>query len=109
MVIFIMAMIVPYFVQAKLPIDKPSDILPGSGNEQPKDLAFKIITAILEVAGVIALLFVIVGGFKYIFSGANEELAESGKKTLLNAIIGVIVIVLSWTLVTIISKALGVK
>ena len=65
-----------------------------------------IINIILGFAGLIAVLFVIIGGFQYIFSGANEELAESGKKTLKNAVIGVVIIVLSFVIVNVVSSAL---
>lgn len=67
----------------------------------------KFIGFILPVAGLIAVLFVIIGGFQYIMSGADEEMAEKGKKTLKNAIIGVAIIVLSWVIVTVIAKTLA--
>lgn len=66
----------------------------------------KFIGLILPVAGLIAVLFVIIGGFQYVMSGADEEMAEKGKKTLKNAIIGVVIIVLSWVIVTVVSNAL---
>lgn len=72
----------------------------------PREFIISIINIILSVAGLLAVLFVIIGGFQYIFSGANEEWAESGKKTLKNAIIGVIIIVLSYVIVNVISRIL---
>lgn len=58
----------------------------------------------LEVAGAIAVLFVIIGGFWYITSAGNEEQAEKGQKTVTNAIIGVIVVVLSYVIITVIAN-----
>lgn len=60
----------------------------------------------MPVVGLIAVFFIIWGGFQYITSGANEELAESGKKTLRNGIIGLVVIILSYVIVTVITNAL---
>ncbi|MBX4186747.1 MAG: hypothetical protein KW802_00590 [Candidatus Doudnabacteria bacterium] len=66
----------------------------------------KIINIALAVAGLIAVLFLIIGGFRYITSAGNEETAESAKKIIINAIIGVVVIILSFVIVRVISNAL---
>lgn len=65
------------------------------------------IKQILVVVGVLAIFFVIIGGVQYLVSGANEEWAESGKKTLTNAIIGLVIIILSYVIVNVINNALG--
>ena len=85
-----------------------SNWLPSYANvNEPKELVGKVINIVLTFAAVLAVLFIIVGGFQYIFSGANEELAETGKKTLKNAIIGLVIIILSYVVVNIISTALS--
>jgi hypothetical protein len=66
----------------------------------------KIINIALTVAGLIAVLFLIIGGFRYITSAGNEETAESAKKIIINAIIGVVIIILSFVIVRVISNAL---
>ena len=71
-----------------------------------RGLLLFVIKAALGLAGLLAVLFVIIGGYQYISSGANQELAETGKKTLTNAIIGVAIIVLSWVIVNAISVLL---
>ncbi len=67
----------------------------------------KIINIALSVAGLIAVLFLIIGGFRYITSAGNEETAEQAKKVITNAIIGVVVIILSFVIVRVISNALA--
>lgn len=64
------------------------------------DLLIKVITLLLTVAGIIAVLMLIVGGFWYITSAGNEEQSEKGKKAITNAIIGVIVVLLSYAIVS---------
>ena len=66
----------------------------------------KIINIALTVAGLVAVLFLIIGGFRYITSAGNEETAENAKKILTNAIIGIVVIILSFVIVRVISNAL---
>lgn len=69
-----------------------------------KGILLFIIKQVLSVAGLLAVAFVIWGGYQYVMSGGNEEMAEKGKKTLINAIIGVVIIVLSWAIIAAISK-----
>lgn len=61
---------------------------------------------ILIFAGLVAVLFLIIGGYQYIISGGNEEAAEKGKKTITNSVIGLIIIILSYTIVTVIFRSL---
>jgi hypothetical protein len=56
----------------------------------------------LLFAGAIAVVFVIIGGYQYLTSGGNEETAEKGKKTLINAIIGVVIIVMAYVIINVI-------
>ena len=64
----------------------------------------EIIQLLLGIAGGVAVIFVIIGGYQYITSGGNEEQAEKGRKTLINAIIGIIIIVLSYAIISVISN-----
>jgi len=70
------------------------------------DFIFRIINIALALAGLVAVLFLIIGGFRYITSAGNEETAENAKKIIINAIIGVVVIILAFVIVRVISNAL---
>jgi len=106
--VLLFLLVVPVLASAQLRNPDPVGNLPDlTGSQGLAGFLSWIIGKILVFAGVIAVLFVIIGGYQYIFSGANEELAETGKKTLQNAIIGLIIIILSYTLVTVIFRALG--
>src|SRR5690606_20766095 len=76
----------------------------SAGTGLPNDTSLsgfimKIINIALTVAGLIAVLFLIIGGFRYITSAGNEETAEQAKKIITNAIIGIVVIILSFVIV----------
>ena len=58
-----------------------------------------IINIALAVAGLIAVLFLIIGGFRYITSGGNDASVTSAKNTILYAIIGLVVVALSQLIV----------
>lgn len=61
-------------------------------------LIMSIINVLLSIALVVDILFIIIGGFFYIISGGNEERMEKGKDTVTNAIVGLIIIVMSYTI-----------
>ncbi|MBI2355933.1 MAG: hypothetical protein HYV13_01850 [Candidatus Doudnabacteria bacterium] len=105
MAIVVMGM--PLLTLARLDIPNPASGTLPEYSSSPAALITKIINILLTFAGLLAVLFVIIGGFQYIFSGANEEWAENGKKTLRNAIIGLVVIILSYVIVNVINSALS--
>ncbi len=53
-----------------------------------------------------AVLFIIIGGFQYITSAGNPENVSKAKNTILYAIIGIIVTLLSYAIVKFIIDAL---
>lgn len=65
-----------------------------------------IIRFLLTLAAIIAVLFIIIGGFLYMTSAGNEERAGKGKKTLTYAVIGLGAVVLAYTIVVIVYRTL---
>ncbi len=61
----------------------------------------------LSVAGGVAVLILIVGGFLYLTAAGNQERIEKAKKTIKGAIIGIIIILLSAIIVITIGKILS--
>jgi len=69
-----------------------------------KNIAVKFL---LPIVGTLFVIMFIIGGMQYITSAGNPTQAESGKKTLTAAIIGIVVIALSYTIIAIFSNLLG--
>lgn len=67
----------------------------------------RIIDWALYFGGAIAVIYLIYGGFMYITSAGDNEKAEQGKRTLTFAIIGIILIALSFIIVGWVMSALG--
>lgn len=64
-----------------------------------------LIQFLLSLAGLVAVLFMVIGGYKYVVGGVTED-KESGKKTILHAIVGFIVALSAWIVVNFIQVAL---
>lgn len=75
----------------------------SAGNDV-NQLIKTVINWLLGIAFGIAVLFLIIGGFWYITSAGNEETAEKGKNTAVNAIIGIVIIILSYVIVNVVSN-----
>ena len=77
----------------------------GLNNSQSlSDLIVNIVRIMLMFAGIVAVAFVVIGGYQYVTSAGNEETAEKGRKTVVNAIIGIILIVLSYVIINVIAN-----
>lgn len=68
----------------------------GLGNASPEDLAVSIINWILGILALVAVVMILVGGFKWMTAGGNEEKVEGAKKLLIAAIIGLVIILAAW-------------
>lgn len=97
--------VMPFFAGAQYRNPDPSGTgLPGQ--DRASEIIMRIIQILLAIAGLVAVIFLIIGGFRYITAGGNEETAEAAKKTITNAIIGIVVIILAFVIVRVISNAL---
>lgn len=80
---------------------------PGpAGRANLGQLVTQVIEILLLIVGLLAVIFLIVGGYRYIMAHGNEEQAEAAKKTIYHSILGLVIVILSFIIVTIISKVL---
>ena len=63
------------------------------------DLIRKVINLLSAIVGVVAVIMIMVGGFRYITSGGSDTGVTSAKNTILYAIIGLIIVALAQLLV----------
>jgi len=66
------------------------------GNASPEDIVVSVINWILGILALIAVIMILIGGFKWMTAGGNEEKVEGAKKLLIAAIIGLVIILAAW-------------
>jgi len=66
-----------------------------------------IINYFLGILGLIAVAFLIYAGILMVTAGGNEEQVGKARKVITYAVIGIVIILLSWTIVTFVTSALG--
>lgn len=77
---------------------------------EPTSVFANVINTLLLWAGAIALLFIIIGGFRFIISMGNAEGVEKARNTVLYAILGLILIFLAYLIVGyLLGDLLGVR
>lgn len=68
-----------------------------------------IVTALLIFSGIVAVFLIIVSGIKFMTSGGDPKQVEGAKHTMTYAIIGLIIILLSFFIIKIIAGVTGVN
>jgi len=63
-------------------------------------ILFAVVEIMLRLAGFLAFVFVLMGGFKYVLSQGNPEKTANALQTIKNALIGVIIAIVASQLVS---------
>lgn len=70
-----------------------------SGTQSLNNLASTIINVFSAVVGVVAVIMLMVGGFKYVTSAGDSNKISSAKNTIVYAIVGLIIVALAQVIV----------
>lgn len=65
-------------------------------------VATRIIQILLYFAAIVAVIMAIVGGYQVMTAAGNEQQAVNGRKTLINAIIGLVIVILSYMIIQVV-------
>lgn len=78
----------------------PDPKKPDSANRSfLKTLVNNLLMKIMGVAGVILLVMVLIGAVIYAVSAGDPNMAGLGKKTIIGAVIGLVIIIMSYTMI----------
>jgi hypothetical protein len=72
---------------------------PGNPDKTIQDTIRNIVNVISILAGAVAVVMIIIGGFRYITSGGNAETVRNARNTILYAVIGLVVIAFAQVIV----------
>lgn len=79
----------------------------GLGNADPMVIIARIIKIGLGFMGIILLLLILSSGFQFMTSGGDETKTAAAKKTFYSAIIGTIIILMSYSIVSLVINTVG--
>ncbi|MEI8060959.1 MAG: hypothetical protein WCG99_01540 [Candidatus Berkelbacteria bacterium] len=66
------------------------------GSTQISSIANTVINFVLLIAGILAIAYLIYSGILYITAAGNPDSAKKGQQGVINAIIGIIIIILAY-------------
>lgn len=89
--------------------DVPGNLTNATGGSGSfKQVLITIVNFALGFLGIIAVVMIIYGGYMYVISGGDEGQAGKGKQIIIYAIIGIVIILLSFAIVnTVLGAATG--
>ena len=97
-----MSFILPLALAVTDFVNDPSDV--GLPNITVKDGLPKVLTIVFTLAGLLSVIFIIIGGLKYTLSGGDASGLKSAKETITYAIIGLIVTLVAFGVVNFVTK-----
>jgi hypothetical protein len=93
------------------------DVINGTyrGEGQPTDLFSggdalipRLINLMLFIVGILAIVFLIFGGIRYVISGGDKSKVDAAKNTILYAIVGLVVAILGYAVVNWVIGVVGI-
>jgi len=86
--------------------DVPGPLIPIVGMNF-QTLVGNVLQVILLVAGILATVYLIIAGIQYITAGGDATKATAARTGIVNAVIGIIIIIIAFSLVTWIINAVS--
>lgn len=66
------------------------------GNRDPREIAAQVINILLGFLGIIAVIIILAGGFKWMTAGGNQDKVDEAKKLMSAGVIGLIIVLASF-------------
>ncbi|MDP3900423.1 MAG: pilin [bacterium] len=78
------------------------------GKEDPRKIAANVINVILGFLGLMAVVIILAGGFKWMTASGNQDRVEEAKKLISAGIIGLVIVMASFGIAVYVVKSLVV-
>jgi Type IV secretion system pilin len=78
----------------------------GGGATDPYTAITNVIVALLSLISIIAVAYILYAGFQILTAGGDEEKVKTGRKTIVNVMIGIVIMWLSYYIVKLVIDAL---
>lgn len=90
-------------------IQKGADSTGQKDSRSAGDLAKDFVNIMLFAVGILAVIMIIWGGIRYVLSGGDSGAVSSAKKTILYAVVGLIVAILAYAIVNFVITTIAKK
>lgn len=94
---------VPALADAKSQVQGGSDAVggdeEGNGKNQVPDVIKNVIGILSFLVGLVAVLMIVIAGFRFVTSNGDAATAKSARETIVYAVIGIIITVMAYSIV----------
>jgi Type IV secretion system pilin len=80
-------------------------VIAGPENALPIGLA--VLEAMLSIAGLVAVVMIFIGSFKYVLSQGEPDRAKDARQTVINTVIGLVIVIIATRVVSFIAGSIG--
>ncbi|HTK04595.1 MAG TPA: hypothetical protein VL500_03360 [Candidatus Eisenbacteria bacterium] len=70
----------------------------GLGTQDVRTTVSNVIKAFMGLLGIVAVIIILLGGFKWMTAGGNEEKVSEAKKLIISGIIGLVIILSAYAI-----------
>lgn len=74
---------------------------------QVASIVLALIEIMLRISALVAVGFIIYGGFRYILSQGNSDSATAARKTIINAVVGLVIAMVATFVVSFVARTLS--
>ena len=76
------------------------------GNKDPRTITAEIINVAMLFLGIIAVVIILMGGFKWMTAGGNEDKVAEARKLMGSGVIGLVIVLAAWGIASFILERL---
>lgn len=78
----------------------------GLGNSDPRTIASKVIQVMLGFLGVIAVILILFGGFKWMTAAGNDDKVDEAKRLITAGVVGLLIVLAAFAVSVFVLNAL---
>lgn len=96
-------------VYAQTPLIAPPGSAVNPGNVAPEKIPSVFVQLLFIVAAALAIIYLIIGGIRWITSRGDKSAVEGARKQIVAAIVGLVVVALAFLIMSTVFRILGVS
>jgi len=70
----------------------------GLGERDPREIAAAVINVLMGFLGIVAVVIILIGGFKWMTAGGNEDKVAEARKLIMAGIVGLVIILAAFAI-----------
>jgi hypothetical protein len=81
----------------------------GGGRSAALTVFIDIVEALLGLSFLFAIMFIIIGAFRFMVAAGNVDAAKQGNQTINNALIGIAIIIVAYAILTVYTESFNTE